>query len=488
MKQKREGYLLIFGYLGAFLMMVGVIVLLPLVMLLFYPNEINLASYFIIPGVITIVFGFLLSLINHNKELERLKRHEDVVLLLLIWISAIFISAFPFYLTKEYSFSEAVFEMTSGYTTTGMSIYQVSGAPKIFLFFRSLTHFVGGVGLVLVLTSAISDKFGIQLYKAEGHNDRLLPNLVKSARFIFAIYIGYIVIGTLFYIMFGMSAFDAVNFAISAVSTGGFVPIVDNIAFYNSVPIEIVTIILMLLGATNFMVHLHLFKRKFKKIFKHIELKFLLIYGMVMILFLALSSSGLQLGESLRFNVFHFVSAMSSSGLLNTTKTLASNPNVFLIFTIVIMAIGGGIGSTTGGLKHYRVALFLKSNRWHFKEKYENPRVIEAKHYYYLGEKKRVTTKELNSIYGYISIYLMILLIGVVVVASFDYSFLDSAFEVSSLLGNGGLSIGIMTTPGRSHILLWIGTLIMLLGRLEIYPIMLGITKVYLDVKKTVKN
>ncbi len=130
-------------------------------------------------------------------------------------------------------------------------------------------QFFGGVGFVLVLTSAISDKLGMRLYQAEGHSDRLVPNLLKSGQIIMRIYVFYILLGIVFYVLFGMPLFDAINHSISAVVTGGFSTKSASIGFYQSLEIEIITIILMILGGTNFL-FIYCYLEKNLKTFFHI--------------------------------------------------------------------------------------------------------------------------------------------------------------------------------------------------------------------------
>ncbi len=489
MKKSSQGYRLVFGYLGVFLILIGVIVLMPLILLIFYPNESNYALNFIIPGVSSIFIGFLLSLLNYKRDLERLKRHDDIILLTLIWLSAIFISAIPFVLTKQYNLAQSVFEMTSGYTTTGMSIYQVEGGSHLYLFFRSLSHYIGGVGLVLVLTSAISDKFGMQLFVAEGHLDRLLPNLVKSARFILSIYSFYILIGSIFYMIFGMNVFNALNHAISAVSTGGFSTHLDSIAHYNNLGIEIVSIVLMLLGGTNFVIHLNLFRRKFKNAFNHIELKFLLIYGVLFIVTLTLFLNRNSINPSFRISSFLFVSTMTSTGFINDLRVFSLFPPQVITLLIIVMLIGGGQGSTAGGIKLYRASLFFKSLYWQIEDKFKLPNLIKKRHIYYLGKKEIIERNEINANYAFIGTYLLVLLIGVIIFTSFGNSLSDSTFEVSSLLGNIGLSIGIITRLNTPNALLWVSSVIMLLGRLEIYVVLFAIFRsIYNFKNQVVKN
>jgi len=152
----------------------------------------------------------------------------------------------------------------SGWTTTGLSVIDVANAPKIFLIFRSIIQFFGGVGIVLIVVSALSESFGMTLFASEGHNDKLLPNIAKSARLILKIYSGYFIAGTLLYITFGMPIFDAVNHSMAALSTGGFSTETLSIGAYNSLAIELVTVILMLLGSTNFYANMILVQGKFR--------------------------------------------------------------------------------------------------------------------------------------------------------------------------------------------------------------------------------
>ena len=136
-KKLVSGYQLLLGYLGYFLMMIGMIILIPLLTILFYPAETGESKFFIIPGVVAIIIGYLLSLILRGKETAKLDRHQDVLLIFLIWIVAIFVSAFPFILSGNYNFTQAIFESTSGYSTTGLTVVDVTVTSKTFLLFRS---------------------------------------------------------------------------------------------------------------------------------------------------------------------------------------------------------------------------------------------------------------------------------------------------------------------------------------------------------------
>jgi trk system potassium uptake protein TrkH len=484
-KNSVSGYKLILGYLGLFMMMIGVIILLPLVVLIFFPEEIENAKYFIVPGVISIVLGYFTHFFILGKSQERLEKYQDAVLILLIWLIAIFISSFPFLLTGNYNFTQSIFETTSGYSTTGLSVVDVSTSPKIFLMYRSLLQFIGGVGLVLILTSALSDRYGMRLYSAEGHNDKLLPNLARSARCILSIYFVYIIIGSLLYILFGMSFFDAINHSIAAVSTGGFSTKVNSIAFFQSLPIEVITIILMLLGNTNFFVHLFLIKGRLKNAIKHIELKFLVILAVVflplMIWSIIINFNG-SLGEAIGVGVFQFVSGITTTGF-QSVDSLLILPNFTLVCVIILMIIGGGIGSTAGGIKQYRVVLAIKNLYWNFRDRITHRNMIRSNYINKFGKVIEVSNQDIIDTNSHILVYLLTLIIGTLVFTAYGYSLQESLFEFSSALGTVGLSIGLISY-NSPPLILWTTNIGMFMGRLEFYVVFVAIAKIFMDITK----
>lgn len=484
-KKVVSGYPLIINYLGIFAILIGFINLLPLILIIFHPEEINNALHFLIPGLASMLLGFFISFIFKGREKGKLERHQDAVLVFFIWILAITISAFPFMLTGVYNFTQSIFEVTSGYSTTGLTVVNPENSSTMILVFRSLLQFFGGVGLVLVLTSAISDKFGMRLYSAEGHSDKLVPNLIRSGRTILSIYIGYILIGMVGYIIFGMEPFDAFNHAIAAVATGGFSTKLSSIGFYNSVPIEIITIVLMILGGTNFFVHLMLLRRKFRNVFKHVEIKLL---GILILIFIPLFVLNLlhyytgSFWESLRIASFQFFSAITGTGY-QTVDSFHVLPSFFILGLILLMVLGAGMGSTAGGMKQFRVALAFKSMYWNLKEQLSHKKTIRTHFINKLGTKTIVDKEDIIQNHSFLMVYILVLLIGTFIFASFGYSVVESLFEFASALGTVGLSVGI--TGFDAHpIILWTSIVGMFLGRLEFYVVFVAIAKISLDLSK----
>lgn len=483
-----SGYPLILSYLGIFGMLIGGIILFPLIVIPFYPEEINQALFFVIPGTLMLFIGGIITFIFSQKEKVRLEKYHDAILVVGIWILAIFASAVPFILTGNYNLTQAVFETSSGYSTTGLTVVNVTVTPKIFLFFRSILQFVGGAGLVLILTAAISDKFGMRIYSAEGHNDRLVPNLIRSGRVFIAIYLVYVVIGAILYVIFGMTPFDAINHAIGAVATGGFSTQAESIGYYNSIPIEIITIFLMIAGGTNFFIHFLLITGKYKNALRHVEVRsFFLILAIAIPITLisTIPYYNGQFGLSLRQTTFHVISALTGTGyqIMPSFKVI---PGAFFGILIIAMVFGAGMGSTCGGIKQYRVALGFKSIYWSIKEQLTHKNMIRKHFINRLGNKMIVDPHDVSQNYTFILVYLIALMAGTLIFASFNNSsFQDALFEFASTLGTVGLSVGI-TGYDAHPVILWTSTVSMFLGRLEFYVVFIAFAKMTSDLTKRI--
>ena len=251
---------MVFGYLGIFLVLIGILTALPLALLAFYHDEVEGWSYFAYPALFDIGLGlFLYFFCICRKQRANFARNENNALLVLIWIAAVLSGAFPFFLANlagnmEMSFSESFFESASAYSTTGLTCFKdfvdgklvydgteavyhlsegASFCPHLYCFHRAEMQFVGGVGLVLLLSMVLGNSAGMSLYVGEGHGDRLLPNLKRSAGRIFGIYFLYTALGAVSLFLAGMEPFDAATTSMAALSGGGFSPRSSNIAYYS---------------------------------------------------------------------------------------------------------------------------------------------------------------------------------------------------------------------------------------------------------------
>lgn len=483
-----EGYSIVFGYLGVFLMLIAGILCLPLFVLIAYPNEVRYAPDFLIPAALALVAGLLLRRLLRGLEYKRLSLQQDSVIIVVGWLAAAFLSGLPFMLAGQLNFTQAMFEAVSGWTTTGLSVVNVAVAPKIFLMHRSIMQFFGGVGIVLVMVSALSGTYGMRLYSAEGHSDRLLPNLAKSARTIMGIYAGYIVAGMLLYMVFGMSWFDAINHSIAALSTGGFSTRTLSIEAFHSVPIDIITIVLMILGTTNFAAHLLLIRGKLKDYLRMGETKFmyiLLIVAIPLVAFVSLDKLYHSVAQGMLQSAFNIVSALSTTGF--STTVYNNWPPFAMLAMIVVMLIGGGAGSTAGGIKLYRVYLILKSALWSVRQRFFPENVMNKDYVYRPDGKQFVEPKHVSEVSLYGFIYLVLFFVGVSILTAYGYPLEKSMFEFASSLGTVGLSVGI-TSPTAPVGVLWTEIGGMLFGRLEIYAIFIAAIQIARDTRRSIKG
>ena len=193
-----QRYQTILGYTGLICIIIGITILLPLVTLLFYPEEINLAWGFLFPGLTLTLTGLFLRLKLSpytQAQVESLNRQEGAVIVMLSWLLAIAFGTFPFLTVGGLNFTQAVFESTSGWTTTGLSVVDVAQASYLILIFRSLTQLLGGAGFAIIALSSIGGFSGSGLTAAEGRTEQLVPNLRRSAKLVFSIYTGYVALG-----------------------------------------------------------------------------------------------------------------------------------------------------------------------------------------------------------------------------------------------------------------------------------------------------
>ena len=503
MKKLATGYRLIFGYLGIFLIVVGIICLLPLVMLAANPSEVNHIINFAIPGGSSIVAGILLTLLIFKREKAQLGKHQDSVLLVLIWVFAILICSIPFAMSKiqlgenGMSVTEAIFESTSGFATVGLT--RLSSALfdyYTYRFFRILLQFFGGIGLVLVVTSAISDRYGLKLYTAEGHNDKLMPNLVKSARLILGLYSLFIVLGVVAYIIAGVDWFDALNHSVCAVSTGGFsskeggfAEIIAGMPTSNAIAVETITCVLMVLGGINFLIHLFLITGRFRKFAKDCEIRLFasLIIIFVPLFFLCVWLSGLTSDALLafRYGAFTFFSNITTTGFSNVSNlNILGGPVLFMV--VILNIVGCGMGSTAGGVKQYRFAVTLKTFYWTCRDRLSDRRYIYPYYIWRTGVKKEVSKNEALECYGYLLLYCNVLFVGSLFVTIFGMNsgvdFGTALFEFSNALSGTGLTNGLtkIANPG----ILWVLILGMFAGRLEILAIHFAFVRMFRDIFK----
>lgn len=448
---------------GKMMVLEGSILLVPLLLLPFFPDEIKYVGMFIVPGGISIGIGLLMCILVTQRKVNSNR------LVVASWLYGFFLAAIPFYLYGNLSGMQALFESVSGFTTTGLSVLDVSRTPQLFLFYRSYLQFIGGLGFVMMMLIFVQGKDSVKLYQAEGHPDLLAPHIGKTVMVIVKMYSFFLVIGTIAYTLVGMPIFDSLLHAMCALSTGGFSNRLESIGYYNSPLIEGITILLMVIGTTNFSLLLLLFKGKWREFLQSSEIRFMLALTtlFIPIMTLLLVDQGIGFKKGFRLALFNAFSALSTTGYATCNYTQWCD--TVLVLMIILMVIGGGIGSTAGGMKLGRVCIALKQLWKDVKGKVAPQRRVLLASYSRGAEKEILTSERVEEARTYISVYFGIFLCGSLLIAYVeDCSFLYSAFEFASSLGTVGLSIGI-TNMETSQICLLIEIIGMIMGRLEIF-------------------
>ena len=469
---------------GKLMILIGFFVLVPVLIMPVYMQDAEYISAFLKPSLASIILGLFVCFINRRETTKQLSWRESVskssLTVIFAWLWGVLIGALPFYFGGQLTFVQSLFEAVSGWTTTGLSTMDVSVTPMIYLFHRSFMQYCGGLGFILMMMVISTNKQSMELYSAEGHPDRIMPNIKKTSRIIFLIYNVCLVLGTIAYKIAGMPVFDGVCHAMCSLSTGGFSTKLGSIGEYDSLPIEIITIVLMIIGTTNFAALILLAKGKVKAFSKISEVRFMFGLFIIFIPLTALSlADGLNIGffEGLRKASFDIVSALSTSGY--STMSYEGWPQAAITIMILMMLIGGGIGSTAGGLKLTRVYLLLRMAMTNIKRRLSPTNDIEAPYYIKPQGKTAISKEVAEDTIGYFITYIIIFITGsVLITVTADCSITAAMFDFSSAIGTVGLSIGI-TGPATNNATLIIEMIGMLLGRLEIFIVLTGVVSIF---------
>lgn len=439
-----------------------------------YPLLISASASFLI-GVI-LFFSFA-------KQDKNIRKREGYLIVSTSWLLMSFFGMLPYLLSgTATSISDAIFETVSGLTTTGASIFpDVESLPEGILFWRSMTHWIGGLGII-VLTVAIFPLLGIggiELFVAESPgptSDKLHPRIRETAKRLWYIYLGLTVALVILFDIGGMTFFDAINHSMATMATGGFSTKNSSLAYFDSAFIDYTTIFFMFLAGTNFTVIYFGLTGKFDKVWRSDEFK---AYAGTIIFFAFFLTvpvyfySGHELEKAFRDTLFQVVSLITTTGFITADYTQYSSGLTLVFF--MLLFLGACAGSTAGGIKFVRHLTFFKNSWLEFKRIVHPRAVVPLK---INGD--RVTGKIITHIMNFLLIYLMIFVTGSVIISLMGYDILTSFGAVATCLGNVGPGIGKVGPVDNfaffdpfSKLFL---SFLMLLGRLELFTILVLFT------------
>ncbi|NEP16211.1 MAG: TrkH family potassium uptake protein [Leptolyngbya sp. SIO4C1] len=479
----RQRYQSILGYTGLICLIAGLGILAPLVALLAYPEEIGLAWGFLLPGLLLSSLGLVLWRWLAPKQSSSLTLQEGSVIVVLAWLLAIAFGTLPFLLLDGLSLTQAVFESTSGWTTTGLSVVDVTQTSHLILLFRSTMELLGGAGLAIITLSALAGPVGASLSSAEGRSEQLAPNVKRSAILVLSIYSGLVVLGTLALRIAGVGWFDAVNHAFAALSTGGFSTQTDSIGYWDSPFVEAITVVLMIFGGLNFVTIYLLLNRQVKSVLYNgqVRLQLLLLPLAAIAVFFGVTVSLYPaLDKAIRVAIFETVTALSTTGF--STVGYGDWNSLGWMILIGLMLIGGGAGSTAGGIKQLRVYILYRALRWEVGQMLKPAQAVSEPSIWQGERRQYLQDGQIRQVGLFIFLYLVVYALGSIVIAAHGYSVQDSLFEYASTMGTVGLSIGV-TAADAPIAVLWTQIFGMFLGRLEFFTVFVGIAQLLRDTR-----
>ena len=466
---------------------IGILLLLETVMFLvcssvsFYYRESDMLDFWKAGGI-TAGIGLLLAALGKGGE-RQLTRRDGYVLVSFAWVAFSLFGMLPFYIGGYIpDIANAFFETMSGFSSTGATILDdIESLPHGILFWRSMTQWIGGLGIIM-FTIAVLPIFGVsglQVFAAEASgptHDKVHPRIGITAKWIWSIYAGITALLVGLLMLGGMDWFDSICHAFATTGTGGFSTKQASVAYYNSPYIEYVISIFMFISGINFTLLLLFVNRKFKKFIGNAELKFyfgsvVLFTAVIAIVLYYTSPMGME--ESFRKSLFQVISLQTSTGFA-TDDYMQWTPVLWGLLTI-IMLMGACAGSTTGGLKCIRMVILTKVSRNEFKHILHPNAILPVR-----INKQVISPSIVSTVLAFCFIYISIIVIGTLLMMAMGVGAEESMGCVISSIGNMGPGLG-ETGPAYSWNALpdaakWLLSFLMLLGRLELFTVLLLFT------------
>lgn len=433
-------------------------------------------SSLLISAAITLIVGLFLRIpfLNHN-DID-IGRKEGFLIVALIWIIMSLFGALPYYISGYLnSYTDCFFETMSGFTTTGASVIpNVEIVPKGIIFWRALTHFIGGIGIVVIVLSFIPfiAGGGMSLFSAEvagPTKSKLSPHISTTAKILVLIYLGLNLLCIISLWIAGMSLFDAACFSFASLASGGFTT-VNNSCYTLTPAMQYILIGAMIFSGTNFTLIYYTIKRKWHNIATNEELKvyiaIIIISTLLITIFIYNSNVGLE--RTVRNALFQVTSILSSTGFVNTDYNYWATPSIFVLF--LLMLCGAMSGSTCGGMKIIRMIVLFKNARRIIMQ------TLHANAYMPLRvEGKIVPTQAINNILTMFLLYFVVTILALLIFSGLGIGLFDSLGAIYSTIGNIGAGFGACGGFGGYAMFpaaaKWVMSALMYVGRLELITV-----------------
>ncbi len=461
----KSDLLIITRNLGILMIGMGLLCLVPIIVDLIY-HEFNTIG-FLIPSLLSIILGLICMKTLEKYKSYKIRLKHGMIISSLSWLWACIICGLILYLVTDISFIDSAFESMSALTGSGITIYSdVEILPHSILFFRAFQQWIGGLGIIVMILSFLvqSGTNSSTLYQSEARDERIRPSTRATIEETIKIYAIYTVIGIVLYALAGMPFFDSICNTFCIISTGGMSVKNANMGFYNNDLIYFITIILMILGATSFLVHYKIIKTRGKSLINDLQFKVMICLIAISTLLIYFTSQIVPMDM-----LFTVVSAVTTTGASIPDSTIMGGwPSFVIIIIMTLMLIGGSNGSTVGAIKLMRVITFSKGIYKNLREIVSPPGTIVPMELSGKKLSEKVTAQSGN----YITLYFLCILITWSLFCLYGHDPFNSLFFTISMQGNVGLEIGQISQTMQWPLKI-IGMFNMWTGRLEIYPVLI---------------
>jgi len=440
---------------------------------------------FLISMLITFGSAFLFLMLG-RKAMNSLSRHDAYVVVTAVWIIFSFFGMFPFLIHGCITnVTDAYFETISGFTTTGASILDdVEVLPHGILFWRSLTQWIGGLGIVFFTIAILPSLVGgsVKVFAAEATGPikaKMHPRLSTTAKWIWSIYLLLTIGCGLAFWAVGMGWFDALNYCMTTTATGGFSIHNDSLSFFQDAKIEYIAILFQFLAGINFtLLYTSIFKAKFGALFRNSEFKLyisIVVLATICITAVLSTQMGYGLEHALRSGLFQVVSFMTTTGVFS--DDVARWPHITWIILGGVMFVGACAGSTSGGFKCIRAVMTLKTLRNNFRQILHPNAVLPVK-----INGQSVSQGRIVALFAFFTLFMVMILVTAAIMLLSGIDMINSVVIALSCVSNIGPSLdndigAAITWSGMPDHIKWILSLLMLMGRLEIMTVLVLFTR-----------
>ncbi|VYT61597.1 TrkH family potassium uptake protein [Clostridium tertium] len=473
-------YKMVLKFIGNVLLYELLLMTIPFVVALYYGDGDANAFLF------TIILMLPLALVLRNLKVKDKEMYakEGFITVGLAWIVIAVFGALPFVISGAIpSFIDSFFETVSGFTTTGATIIsEIESLPRGILFWRSFTHWIGGMGFLIFILALVPSLGSntIYLLRAEspGPNPgKIVPKLNETAKILYIIYFILTIIETVLLMFSGLSFYDSIIHALGTAGTGGFSNMNSSVAAFNNPASEWIITIFMMLFGINFALYFQILRGSIKSFFKSEELRYYLLMigvSIVFITFNILELNGGRIGESIRQSSFQVVSIITTTGYATVDFNLW--PTLSKVIILILMISGAMAGSTGGGIKTTRIVIMLKAIRRGI-DKILHPKRIQS----VKMDGKVVDEEIISGVFLFLGAYLVITLIGIIIVSFDGFDLITTSTAVLTSISNVGPGFEMVGPTGNFSAFSPLSKIVlsfcMLAGRLEIYPMLIMFSK-----------